>query len=373
MRIIVLLSLLLAIGALPLLAEDETWSERIEFSGDLRLRYEGFDQEGRFDEDRRDRFRFRLRFGLLADVNDWVDLGLELRSGNPDDPVSDNQTLDGGFTKKDIAIAQAFALFAPAERVEVIAGKFDPGDFWQVSDLQWDDDVVVEGALERFTIGERGPLTGAYVALYQYMLEEQSSAEDAYILGVQLAPSFALGAENALQVGGGLDVYEEPQLVVNRTLSGALEGNPVTNLVRPDGTLVSEFEVANAFVVLKNTTFEHWPLKLSAFYYENLGAEGLGERYDTAWFLRLAAGSYKEPGAVAVRYSRYYSEPDALFYAYAQSDTTRASDVDGHRFDLRVGLPARSYLNFTWYHVESELDPDIEPVDRWQADYILRF
>ena len=106
--------------------EKKSWLERTEFKGDLRLRYEGFDQEDSFDDDRRDRFRFRFRWGFKTKVNDIITLGAQLRSGDPDDPVSDNQSLDGGLTKKDISIAEAFAAFKLSDEVSLTAGKFGP-------------------------------------------------------------------------------------------------------------------------------------------------------------------------------------------------------------------------------------------------------
>ena len=72
------------------------------------------------------------------------------------------------------------------------------------------------------------------------------------------------------------------------------------------------------------------------------------------------------------RYSRYYSEPDAIFYVFAQSDTTRASDVDGHRFDVRIGYVKRSYFNLTWYRTKA-VYADVSTMDRLQVDYIIRF
>ncbi len=88
--------------------------------------------------------------------------------------------------------------------------------------------------------------------------------------------------------------------------------------------------------------------------------------------MRLQVGDYKKKGQMMFRASRYYSEPDALFYVFAQSDTTMASDVDGYRFDFRLGYVKKSYFNFTWYHTKTvySLFPDM---DRLQVDYIIVF
>ena len=96
------------------------------------------------------------------------------------------------------------------------------------------------------------------------------------------------------------------------------------------------------------------------------------EDNDTAFFGRIQVGDYKKPGQVAVRLARYDSKPDAIFYAFAQSDSRRASNVDGYRADVRVGMPAKGYVNFTWYRTDWQIGEDTT-MDRWQLDYIFRF
>ena len=108
------------------------------------------------------------------------------------------------------------------------------------------------------------------------------------------------------------------------------------------------------------------------FYYKNFGAKGIGTDNDTGAFVRLQVGDYKKKWQLAFRYSYYYSEPDALFYVFTQSDTSRGSDVEAHRFDLRLGAVAKSYFNFTYYNTRPVYRED-EPLDRWQLDYIVKF
>ena len=212
--------------------------------------------------------------------------------------------------------------------------------------MQWDDDVTVEGAMEEFTFG---PLK---VDLYQYLLEEDSRTRDAYLLGGQLYGKFDTESIGSFTVGAGFDDWVRPQMVADLTLGGKLQGNRVTNLLDDDDQLISDFEIANAFFTWSWKKIERWPIKFSLFGYHNTGAQGLGKEYDTGYFVRLQVGDYKKKGQMMFRASRYYSEPDALFYVFAQSDTTMASDVDGYRFDFRLGFVKKSYFNFTWYHTK---------------------
>jgi hypothetical protein len=75
---------------------------------------------------------------------------------------------------------------------------------------------------------------------------------------------------------------------------------------------------------------------------------------------------------MAFRYSRYDSKPDALFYAFTQSDTIRASNVEANRFDFRIGMPIKSFINVTWYNARPKAGGD-DVMNRWQFDYIFRF
>jgi hypothetical protein len=347
----------------------EKWYDRIDFKGDLRLRYEGFWIDGLSDNDHRSRFRLRVRPGIYTDVTDWMDVGLQLRSGDPSDPVSDNQSVDGGFSMKQIAISEAFAGFDATDWLYVRAGKFDPKKLWTVSDMQWDDDVTVEGMLEKLSFG------AVEGSLYQYFLEERSGGKDSVLYGGQAQGSFDLGSKHSITVGAGYDEWVNPQYVADLTLTGKLGGNRVTNILDDESQLISDFQIGNLFAEWSYELSERWPIKVTAFGYHNFGAAEVGGKtYDDGYFLRFQIGDYKEPGQIALRLSRYYSQPDALFYVFTQSDTTMVSDVDGYRFDLRLGFIMKSYFNFTWYHTKPASDlEDIPTMDRLQVDYIIRF
>ena len=351
---------------LPEEEKEEKWYDRIDFKGDLRLRGEFFWIDGISSNDRRERFRARIRPGIYTDITDWMEVGLQVRSGDPLDPVSDNSSFDGGFSLIPLSISEGYAGFDLGKWLDLTIGKFDPNKKWVVTDMQWDDDVTVEGAMQELSFG---PLR---LDLYQYILEEDKSDRDSYMLGGQLYGKFASNSVGSFTVGAGFDQWVRPQMVADLTLSGKLHGNRVTNLLDDENQLVSDFEIANAFATWSWKKNERWPVKFSIFGYVNTGAQGLGKEYDTGYFVRLQVGDYKKKGQMMFRASRYYSEPDALFYVFTQSDTTMASDVDGYRFDFRLGYVKKSYFNFTWYHTKSvySLFPDM---DRLQVDYIIVF
>ncbi len=362
-----------ASGTAPAAAEKPSWTDRFRVKGDLRLRYEGFSKDGSYDGGRRDRFRIRLRAGFTATITDWMAAGLQLRNGDPADPVSNNTSFDGAFQFKEFNLSEGYLQIRPGKAFGMIAGKFDAKKWWTVSDMQWDDDVTVEGLMTN-TVLARG--NGAFrkldLAAYGYLLEESKEGPDANLYGGQLRSAFRLGDHHTLHAGVGFDWWVNPQQVVDLTLSGKLKGNKVTNFLDEDGRLVSDFEILNVFVTYTNTADRRWPVKLKLFYYKNTGARGIAADQDTAFFGRLQVGDYKKPWQVAFRYSYYLSEPDALFYVFTQSDTSRASDLRAHRLDLRIGAWAKSYFNITWYNTRPSFRQDTT-LNRWQLDYIVKF
>ncbi|WP_319526499.1 putative porin [uncultured Desulfosarcina sp.] len=151
-----------------------SWAERIQLSGDIRLRY----QADMYDENNstelndpeslgdiinttvdRNRYRYRARLGLKAKLVDpreanvgKVDLGLRLATGNDDDPVSTNDTFGDAFNKDNILLDQAYLKwswqpleekFGKLPKIGLIGGRM-PNPFFS-TDLVWDKDLNFEG------------------------------------------------------------------------------------------------------------------------------------------------------------------------------------------------------------------------------------
>ena len=356
------------------------WYEKIDFYADLRFRYDASKRE-EFEDD----FRYRLRAGFEAEAADFLTAGFEFRSGNPRNPISDNQSFGGGLGKKDFKLAEVYADFRLAKSFYVVAGKFEHRRYWVVSDMQWDSDVTTEGFMQRLRLESKGDgiLERLGASVYQIILQ-QNDDQSAWLLGAQVRPRFDIGEHDALLVGIGYDYYVDPQLVVDLSLAGELRGNRVTNLLDDSGKLVSDFRVLTAFAEWRNESSAAWPLVVRFFYYKNTGAtdrlgteigtgaQGTGSDNDAGFFFRAAVGGGRNFGDLAIRFTYYYSQPDAILYAYTQSDTRRASNLNGTRVDFRIAMPAGQSLNFTWYHTNPELGEAVT-MDRLFVDYVLGF
>lgn len=378
--------------------KETKWYDRLTFGGDFRLRYEGFNWDGQFDGGSRHRFRYRLRVGLTAAISKKITVGFQLRSGNPDNPISDNQTFDDGFDKNTISIATAYANWQATKNFSLIGGKFRPKGLWVAMDSEWDDDVTVEGLMQNFRWRFVGPVKTLGVNAWQFIQNESSSGPESRTYGVQAVPIFGIGDKNTIAAGVTYQYFQNPSSVAALYFEGDLDidSGYVTNLVDLDTLeLVSDYRLGNVMVEWKNKSMEKWPIRISAYIYKNFGAQdtegvilpapveedpadreplvaGRGSDNDTAYFARVEFGQYKKSRQIAVRLSRYYSKPDAMFFAYAQSDTRRSSNVDAWRLDLRVGLPKKSFFNFTYYRSEWVIGEDT-PMNRWQFDYIIGF
>lgn len=130
----------------------------ISFSGDVRLRAEPFfggPSDGSMD---RMRGRVRVRFNAVADLGSQFRTGFTLASGDLNDPVSTNQTLGGFYTRKAIAVDQAFVQFTPRrfKALTLTGGKFAYP--WYNTELTWDKDLNPEGAAQSLAFKVNTPV-----------------------------------------------------------------------------------------------------------------------------------------------------------------------------------------------------------------------
>lgn len=350
------------------------WYEKLKIGGDFRLRYEEFDQSG---ADTRQRERFRIRLNMSESLSDNVKFNFALRTGDPADPVSDNQTFSDGFGKKTFNIAEAYVGWNPSRYLLLNAGKFPLKDVRIYSDGEWDDDVDVEGLAEKLSFGTgKAPGVTQHVfniALMEAILREQSAATDTYVVSAQ--PYYEMKTDNStLTLGGTYEKFYQPDGVAALTFGKTLTGNPLSNAYTKadDGkfkALKSEFKIAEGFVNFK-TKLGEMPFGLFAHYYKNNGA---WNDQDKAYFLRASLGEAKNEGTWQARYTYYYIEKESLFYAFVQSDITNATDNKSHRLDFTFATTNSSNVALTVYLTERIDDPSYKKLTRYQLDYSVKF
>jgi hypothetical protein len=152
-----------------------TWTQRITIGGDLRARDEyrlydsgntgtafdfaAWNEDGPTDvnpdtnpelvpflntrEDRNNILRARARLNVAAKISDEVSAQLRLASGSDGSPVSTNQTLGGGLSKKELWLDRAAITIKPDERYRVTLGRLS--NPFMATDLIYDEDLGFDG------------------------------------------------------------------------------------------------------------------------------------------------------------------------------------------------------------------------------------
>jgi hypothetical protein len=209
----------------------------ISFSGDVRLRAEPI-FGGPTDESMdRARARVRVRFNALATLGSQFRAGITLASGDVNDPTTTNQTLTGFYTRKAIALDQAFIEFTPSQfkNLTVVGGKFRYP--WFNTELTWDKDLNPEGAAETLGFKIDTPVLKK-IALVGFQLPfaevAGTSSTDKRIAqqityGGQLQTSWQLGSRVTLGAFSGLYDYRGADPIA-LALARANSKNPQTPL-----------------------------------------------------------------------------------------------------------------------------------------------
>ncbi|HKR86404.1 MAG TPA: putative porin [Terriglobales bacterium] len=128
------------------------------FSGDLRLRDEPFFGGPADQSQVRNRTRYRLRFNATTKLNDDINGGLSLASGDINDPISTNQTVNQFYSRKSIAIDKAFINYNPHyfKPLTLTGGKFAYP--WYNTELTWDKDLNPEGLAQTLAFDLKTPV-----------------------------------------------------------------------------------------------------------------------------------------------------------------------------------------------------------------------
>jgi len=187
-------------------AKIPAWLNMLTPFGDLRLRQEGF-YENNYHA--RNRFRIRARVGLTANVTDEISGTVRLATGNANDPISTNQTLDSTFTKKSINLDWAYLTLKPGKTfhiepgwISIMGGKM-PVTAYRTSELVWDDDLSPEGATESINLFEQrtGFVKKLRLEGYQWVIDELAADGDPWMGGAQLFAEMAPTPDTSWSIG----------------------------------------------------------------------------------------------------------------------------------------------------------------------------
>jgi len=363
--------------------EMPAWLDGLRQNGDLRLRYEAFSRESE-DASDRNRFRYRLRWGLEKTFNEEWKAGFRLASGeNANEPTSNNQTLNNEFSLKNIFILNAYAVYTPTEHwkkvipaahvVEIGAGKVEnpyDRDKWNTN-MIWDSDVAPEGIYEKVDFRLAEPGKDAYWDLNTLMGQWVVSEDSDLTPGDREMYSYGAGTtyqwEKDHRVSFKVTYYDwqgyAPFLKTSSSLSNALGGNDRE---------VDAFKILNVYSEIEGVLPGAWgglPLKVFGDYAHNLGFQGGGSTDETlsdpalrgdsddAFNVGVTLGKAKEAGSWAFTYEYIYIEPNAIVGVFSEGDFgVGFANNKGHRLKFQYRLLKDVELAFTAWIVE-RVDP----------------
>jgi len=378
------------------------WLNRISFSGDIRLRHEGFFQD---HVEARNRQRLRLRFGAKLQISDELEAGFRLVSGDPNEIISNNQTLTDVFSRKPINIDNAYVTFRPGKSfglekpfLALTAGKFSVPFFRpravMGSELVFDEDLTPEGATEELTLFEgKDFLRSLKIAAGQWAVKEFFPGRDASMLGEQVQLTLTPTASTQLTLAAGdyyfgrsnaiaLERIRNSQLVLTNSVQlkngKVVRGGDVIvpDTKNPIARFAGGFNIVNASAQFSlDTGYARWPFTLMVDYAHNTEAK-LG--MDDAFLVGVGIGQTKNPGDWAFSAAWTRVETDSVISMFTQSDFGRrgGTNVQGPIAKIDYMLLPRLTLTAKGYFVNFIDRPTKLPnstVNRMQLDALFAF
>lgn len=337
-------------------------ADRLQTGGDVRLRYENNSGADGLRGRNRGALRARLRASWAA--TDWLKIGAELATGDPDDPNSSDVTLSEFDDDLQVSLDQAYVQ-ATLDTLVVTGGKF--ANPFLRTDLVWDGDVHPEGiALAwRPTLGANRPLRIA--ALYA-PVDERASGPDSTLTGAQLRLEAPLGDGKRGELAIGWYDYDVD------SLAGGDAGDFRSNRLASDGRhYASDFRLLDTLVTASfGAAGSHWPLRLTADYVRNLGTAGDD---DTGWSIDLALGDTARAHGWRIAYGFAAAERDAVFAAFSHDNLDLATNYLQHALALDYAPAPNLLLNATLYHYRPWHAADLQPGDSlsWRNRLRLHF
>ena len=405
-----------------------SWAERIEISGDLRLRL----QKDLFDEGNadilrpddpttlmnttqdRDRYRARARLAIKANLVDprevnvgKVEAGLRISSGSDDDPVSTNETLGDTFNKDDALFDRYYLkwqykpelpIWGRIPRISLTGGRM--ANPWFTSDLVWDSDVNLEGLafnLQSDTLAENGWhlfLTAGAFPLQEVALSDDDKWLYAGQVGLSVQPFYGvdfklgvayydyqniIGRENDPPLPGIFDFTAPGFQQMGNTL---IDIDPTSDIKT---ALASEYKIVDITSEVDLSFFHPVHILLEAGYVQNIGfdkadviertgnpnidEETSGYRFG----LKVGYPAIINVGDWNASFYYKYLEADAVLDAFTDSDFhLGGTNAKGWIAGLEYGLFKNIWLTARWLSTD-EIEGVPLAVDTLQLDINARF
>jgi hypothetical protein len=308
------------------------WVNSFKLNGDLRLRYDGIHADLPALVDR-NRFRYRLRFGATAVMNDNLEVGFRLMSGEGttlvgvSDPISGNTTFDNNGAKKGLFIDLVYAKWSPLHGPNW-SGAFTAGKMenpFVFSEVVFDPDYTPEGFGQQlaYTFNDQHALK---FNLGEFVLDEISgSSRDPYLVGAQIRFDSAWTPKLQTSIGASALAITGVESLSNAAVPDQNRGNTRIDqgtATTPNFVLAHEY---TPFVIDASLTFTldsfpfyagAFPIKFAGEYINNPGADGK----DEAYAIGITFGKSGKRGTWDLTYKWKHLEADYWYEELVDSD-----------------------------------------------------
>jgi hypothetical protein len=290
------------------------WLDNLKFYGDLRLRYQGEDYNwgsGDSEKKNRNRARFRLRFGVVKTwLEDQLEVGFRLASGDSETPTSTNQTFTDGYSKKKVWIDLAYARYSPKQvpGLSVIGGKMK--NPWLMNEIFFDSDVNPEGFWAEYKPPCPGPVQ-PFVGAGYFIFKESSSGFDTIVFGPQAGLTWKISEDYAWTTAA---YYQDWDHYDDSGASAMGNNSPLSSI---PGFGVIGITNSLDFKVCK------LPVKVFLDWAHNCDEADSTENYEgdnNAYAVGVQVGKNKKKGDWSLKYAYAYVQANSLPGAIADAD-----------------------------------------------------
>lgn len=383
------------------------WTRRIRFNGDIRFRYHadrfsdgnfpyldynainkaggitkaGNDALLNTTEDR-DRLRLRFRLGMKAKVTDGINIGMRLVTGNPNNPVSTNQTLGNYGGRYGISFDRAYIKFNSAiEDYSLSLGRMP--NPWFSTELVWDDDLNFDGIAFSWYFNRSDDMFDdlrqfdPFFTVGAFPLQEvELSSNDKWLYGVQSGFSYVADNQNTLKMGLAYYYFDNITGLRNSPSGSTLndftappfvqKGNTMFDISNPAGVqdvnlfaLASDYQQINVSLLYDIANLAPIRVIMTADYVKNIAYDvnkiltntgqvvaDKTDAYDVGIIVGWPTVWQKGNWNIGINYR--YLERDAVIDAFTDSDFhLGGTDAKGYKLAMRYGIRKNTWLQLT--------------------------
>lgn len=359
-----------------------TWLERITFKGDLRLRYEQKHQA--WSEQSilsRQRQRYRMRFGAVADLKNNLRVGFRLASGGTDNPISTNQSFDDPGHRDTLSIDQAFVAWYGDSGLTLYGGKMPAHheSGWMINKGLIDSDYTPEGIEAHYDLGHGVEAHFGWNSLYE---TSASTDMDGLLMGQ------VTGELGDLQLGlGGIWIYNAEQIKADTI---GTSGQKISHKDAGGNSESGNQSLSNFnpwFIDAKyGFTAGGKPVTLSGTFMNNPAAYS---SENTGYSLGVKLGKARKVGSWELGYEWRHMEKDVMWHQLTESDfgafgardisgaNGRAyyngTNVEGSVIRAKYQLYDNTSVGLNWYITDAIESATSETTHRFSFDLIFSF